>query len=245
MKLRLSPLFIALAFFFCLVSRSIFAQEAPPNSPVEFIIQKVIHKIAENEVSKKTLTYKRVHIIENLDDKEQVTDKEKEEVTLIEIGGKESVIWLNGKQVKRSKTSQPDFDLVKALNAMSKLDEFQIIRLEMIDSRPYYLISFKAKSGIRARGDVEDIMVRSEGEMYVDIEKFYIKKLTAKLIREYERCFGCFKLMRADFTVEQEEFDGIIVMKSITIIDKFYALKNFGVTFERKTYTYKDYGREN
>lgn len=195
-------------------------------------------------MSKKSLTYKRVLVIENLDDREGVTDKEREEVTLIEAGGKESVVWLNGKQVKINKTSQPDFDLVRALNAMVKLDEFRISSLEMIGGRPYYLISFEARPGVRARGDVEDIMIRSKGEMYVDIEKFYIKKLTAKLVREYERCFGCFKLMRADFTVEQEEFEGIVVMKSITIVDRFYALKNFGVTFERKTYTYKDYEKK-
>ena len=245
MKIRYLPLSVLLGLFLCQTSfQNVSAQEAPPNSPVEFIIQKVINKIAENEVAKKSLTYKRIHTIENLDNKEQVTDKEREEIALIEVGGKESIIWLNGKQVKRDKTSQPDFDLVKALNAMAKLDEFRINGLEMIGGRPCYLISFKAKPEITAKGDLEDIMMRSEGEMYVDIEKFYIKKLSAKLIREYERCFGCFKLMRADFTVEQEEFGGIVVMKSITIIDKFFALKNFGITFERKTYTYKDYEKK-
>lgn len=221
------------------------AQTAEIHSPTEFIIRTVIKNIQENDIIKrKTLAYKRIHKIENLDEKEQIIDKEKEEITQIDIGGKETVVWLNRKPVKRRQATPPDFDMVEALQAMAKLDEFIVISLEMFDSRPCYLISFKAKPAVRAQGDVENIIVRSEGEMYVDIEKFYIKKLSARLVREYGRCWGCFKLFRADFIVEQEEFEGIVVMKSITIIDKFYALKNFGMTFEKKTYTYQDYRKQ-
>ena len=60
---------------------------------------------------------------------------------------------------------------------MLKLDEFNIIKIDMLDDRPCYMINFKPKSNQNDKGDnVEDIIVRSEGIMYVDIEKFYIKK---------------------------------------------------------------------
>ncbi len=248
--MRQGPLivFTTLGLFFSQTSPGALAQEAQPNSPVEFIIQKVIQNISENEMAKKALTYKRVHTIENLDNNEQTTDTEKHEITLIEVGGKETIIWLNGKSMKRRQDTPPDFDMLKSLRAMYKLDQFQILSMEMCDDRPCYVISFEARPGVTGSNKEEDVIVRSEGKMYVDIEKFYIKKLSARLIREYERCWGCFKLLRTDFTIEQEEFEEIIVMKSITIIDRFYALKNRfthpgGMTFERKTYIYEDYRR--
>lgn len=213
---------------------------APPNTG-EFIIQTVITKARENETVKRArLTYKRVWTVDNLNDNEQVTDREKKEVVLIEPGGMERLIEKNGKPVKGGKSSSQRFDMIKILEAMVKLDDFSITKIEMVDNRPYYVINFKPRPRQRTNDDVEDIIVRSEGVMYVDIEKFYIKRLSAWMTRPYSRAWGMFNLSRANIEMVEEEFEGIIVMKSLTLVDRYWAFWR-GNVFERQIYSYQDY----
>mgnify|MGYP001607666049 CR=1 FL=1 len=125
---------------------------------------------------------------------------------------------------------------------MLKLDEFNIARIETLDNRPHYLINFQPKPRQRTDGnDVEEIIVRSEGVMYVDIEKFYIKQISAWMTRSYSRGWGIFSLTRANVDMTQEEFGDIIVMKSIVITDRYSF---FGDTFEKQTYSYQDYQKK-
>jgi len=217
-----------------------------PPSIGEFIIRIVITRAIENNnIKREKLTYKRVYTVENLNDNEQVADTERQETILIEKNGIERMIESirNGKLVKNSRVSASRFELLKVLEAMIMLDDFAIIRIEFLDGRPCYVIFFKPRPGQKANGDVEEIIARSEGEIYIDIEKFYIRKLSARMIRPYARGgilgWSIFNLTRANIEMLQEEFEGIIVMGSVLIIDK-YSL--FGIeTFEKQTYTYKDY----
>ena len=222
--------------------------QAPPNTG-EFIIQTVIKRAKESDlVKREKLTYKRIYTAHNLNDNEQIIDPqrpEREEVVIIEYGGKERVIKKNknGRPVNLGNVSTPRFDLINALEAVAKLDNFEINRIEMFEGRPNYVINFKPKPGPRPDGDVEDVIVRSEGVMYVDIEKFYIKKFSAWMVRPYSRggIFGwnIFNLTRANIEMAQEEFNDIVVMSSVVITDK-YSLFG-GDTFEKQTYTYGDY----
>lgn len=219
---------------------------APANTG-EFIIRTVINRAKENDVIKKEkLAYKLVYTVDNLNDSEQITDTEKQETILLEKGGKEQALELirNGKPINRgNKISMPRFELLKILEAMIRLDDFIVERIEPTDDRLYYVITFKPKPQQKTSGDAEEVIVRSEGKMYVDIEKFYIKKLSAWLTKTYSRVgilgMNIFNLRRANLEIAQEELDGIIVMKSAIIIDK-YSL--FGAeTFEKQSYFYKDY----
>ncbi|OGN03314.1 MAG: hypothetical protein A2655_00600 [Candidatus Yanofskybacteria bacterium RIFCSPHIGHO2_01_FULL_43_42] len=217
--------------------------QASPQT-AEFITQTVITKARENETIKRAkLTYKRVYTVDNLNDNEQVTDRDKEEVVLIESGGREHLVEKNGKPVREGRSSSQRFDMIKVLEAMVKLDDFIIVKIEMVDNRPYYVINFKPRPGQRANGDIEDIIVRSEGVMYVDIEKFYIKRLSAWMTRPYSRGWGMFNLSRANIEMVLEEFGGIVVMKSLTIVDRYWALWR-GDVFERQNYLYKDYQKK-
>ncbi len=214
----------------------------PPTKPVEFIVGKVLEKTQNNDqLKKENLTYKRIYTVESLNDKKEVVNKDKEEVVLIEKGGRERTLERNGKGNKgNSRVSAPKFDLIKALESLIKFHDFEINRIDMIDNRPYYLISFRPKADrSRTNDDVEEIIVRSEGWMYVDLEKFYISQITVWITRSYSRGWGIFNLTRANVDMAQEELDGIIVMKSIKLIDK-YSFFGFD-TFEKQTWTYQDY----
>lgn len=214
--------------------------QAPSNTG-EFIVGTVITRTKENDaIKKEKLTYKRVYTVDNLNDNEQVADRDKEEVVLIEPGGKERLVEKNGKPVRGGRSPSQRFEMIKVLEAMAKLDDFSIAKIEMVDNRPHYVINFKPRPGQKTNGDVEDIIVRSEGVMYVDIEKFYIKRLSAWMTRPYSRGWGMFNLSRANLEMVEEEFEGIIVMKSFTIVDRYWALWR-GDVFERQTYLYKDY----
>ena len=210
----------------------------------ESIIRNVLSRSRENEILKKEyLAYKRVFSIDNLDDNEQITDREREEVVSISFGGKEELLEVNGKPVRKIRSTSPRFDLMNVLDALLKLDEFKIIRIDKIEDKHFYVISFKPKPGARPNGDVEDVIVRSEGEVYIDIEKFYIKKISAKLIKKYERAWGIFNLSQANLEMEIGEFEGIMVMKYIIVIDKYWLFFR-GDTFEKQMYIYKDYQKK-
>ena len=179
-------------------------------------------------------------MVENINDKEQIIEQDKKEVVIVEPGGQERMIEKNGKPVNQGKISKPKIDLIKVLEAVVKLDEFTVARIDIADGRPCFVINFKPKPNQRGSSDVEDIIVRSEGVMHVDIEKFYIKKISAWMTRSYSRAGGMFNLSRANIDMVEEEFEGIIVMRSVTIVDKFFSILR-GTVFEKQTYLYEEY----
>lgn len=228
--------------FTILVQHTPSASNQSPTKPVDFIVGRVLDKTQDNDkLKREKLTYKRVYLAENLNDKEETINVDRGEVVLIEKSGKERVLERTGRGAKgNSRVSAPKFDLIKALESLIKFHDFEIIRIDMIGNRPYYLINFKPKiNKIKANDDIEEIIVRSEGWMYVDLEKFYIKQITVWITRSYSRSWGIFNLTRANIDMAQEELDGIIIMKSINLIDR-YSFFGFD-TFERQTWTYKDY----
>lgn len=246
----MKPVLLCLIFFFFISEPGLtpaFGQTSQiqvDTNAVEFIVRAVVKKTKENDkIKKEKLSYKRVYTVDNLNDNGQIADRKKEEVAAIEQGGKERTIEKNGKPVKQGKVSVPKFDLIKALEAMVKLDDFNVAKIETLEERPCYVINFKPNPEQKANGDVEEVIIRSEGVMYVDIEKFYIKQFSAWMVRPYSRGgilgWNIFSLTQANIEMSQEEFNDIVIMKSVLITNK-YSL--FGSdTFEKQMYLYKDY----
>jgi hypothetical protein len=211
----------------------------------ESIVRSVASRIQGNEKLKREfLTYKRVYTLDNLNNEGQVISRKKEEVVSIDFGGKEELLEVNGKPVKKTKATSARFDLSNVLDALLKLDDFKVVKIDRIEDRHFYIINFKPKPKVKHTGDVEDVLVRSEGVIAVDIEKFYIKKLSARLVKNYDRALGIFSLSYANMEIEQEDLNGIVVMKHIDLVDKYWIFLK-GNTFEKQTFTYKDYQRKN
>ena len=61
------------------------------------------------------------------------------------------------------------------------------------------------------------------------------------MTRPYSRAGGLFSLSRANIEMTEEEFEGIIVMKSAIIIDRYWSILRGGTVFEKQTYEYGDY----
>ncbi len=226
-------------FCLLLLLTSVALAQGQPKNPVEFIMKKVLVNTKEQDTIKsEKLVYKRAYILEDLNDNAEVTKREKEEVTLIQKDGVEKIISSSS---RNSKISSPRFDLIKALETLTKFDDFEMVRIDMLGARPYYLINFKPKIANRpkANDDVEEIIIRSEGWMYVDLEKFYIKQIAVGITKSYSRGWGIFNLDRANLEMSQTEFKGIIVMDYVTLIDR-YSFFGF-TTFEKQTWTYQDY----
>jgi len=210
----------------------------------ESILKKIVSQTKNNEILKrKFLSYKRTYARYDLDENGQTMDRKRKEITSIALGGNEEIIEINDKPTKKGKSGSPRFNLMSLLETMLKLDDFTIVKIDKIDDEYFYVISFKPKTTIKPSGDIEDIVACVEGTIYVDFEKFYIKKLSAWMVKPYSRggIFGwnIFNLTKADIELTQEELNGIIVIKSIELIDK-YSL--FGrETSEKQTYLYEEY----
>ena len=207
-------------------------------NPAEFIMRTVIQRALENDdLKKKHLEYKRTYKIEDLNSREEPTRLKKNEVTFIS-NGLEKLIEKDGQPVKNGSGSAPgiNFD-----NALANFYEFSLNEkpIIMMAGRAYHVINFKPKRNKNPNGDIEEILSRLTGTIYIDIEKLFIYKLNAKLAESYKRGWFIYKLGRADIELEQKEFENIVVVNYFKVIDKYYV---FGVeTFERQMITYTDY----
>ncbi|MEX2090877.1 MAG: hypothetical protein WD989_01940 [Candidatus Paceibacterota bacterium] len=216
-----------------------------PTKPVEFIMNKALERARQNELLKRDkLTYERVYIAYNLNEKEEpIKPEKKRETVLVEKGGVEKVMDKNGRYyTKTGGASGPRFDMIRALESMTKFQDLEIVRIDMIGDRPFYLINFKPRtdrSRPRPTNDIEEVIVRSAGWIYIDIEKFHIKQLAGWMTRPYSRAWGFFSLTRANFDITQEELEGVVVIKDVKVIDK-YSVFGFD-TFERQTWEYTNY----
>lgn len=207
-------------------------------NPADFIIETTLKKAEENEALKRKLVYKRSYRVNDLNNSGQPKNTKKDETVLVGPDGKEQLLEPDGQVAKTGKPSAPKYDLLRIMSLMRKLDEFELERIEMINNRPYYVINFKPKPKQKVYTDEEEIIIRSEGTIYIDIEKFYIWHMTAHMTSSYRR-FLVFNLNQAGLDIHQEEFEKTIVVKSLTIIAR-YSL--FGVsTFEKRGFLFDDY----
>ena len=206
-------------------------------NPADFIMRAVSQKTIENERIKEVNTeYKRRYVIEDLNRLEQTTRKKKDEVQLVSKG-KGKVIERFGRPVSGGSPSMPNINFSRALDFYDfSMAETPIV---MENGRAYHVINFKPSKNARPKGDMEEILARMAGNIYIDVEKLFIYRISASLTKEYSRGWFIYRLGRADIILKQKEFQDMIVVESLTITDKYFI---FGSeTFERQTLTYTDY----
>ena len=225
----------ALLILIILIPPNAFGQDN--QNPAEFIMKAVSQRAIENEKVKEINTeYKKSYIIEDLNKKEQSVRKKKDEVELVSKG-KGKIIERFGRPVSAGPSSMPNINFSRALTFYDfSMAEIPII---MENGRAYHVINFKPSKKARPKGDMEEILARMAGNIYIDVENLFIYRLNASLTKEYSRGWFIYRLARADIALKQMEFQGMIVVESLVITDKYYV---FGSeTFERQTLTYTDY----
>ena len=210
------------------------------DNPANFIMGAVAQRAIENEkVKEGAIEYRRNHVIKELNSKEEEGRKKKDETELVK-NGRGRVIERFGKPVKNGGNgTTPNINFTKA---MTDFYDFSMAPtpLIMIDGRAYHVIEFRPTKGTpRPKGDLEEILARMAGTIYIDVEKLFIYRLDAKLIKEYSRGWFVYRLSRASIKLKQMEFNDIVVVDSLEVIDKYHI---FGVeTFEKQLITFSNY----
>lgn len=208
-------------------------------NPADFIMRMVAKKTADNEKFKESyVEYKRLYIIQDLNTQEQPTRTKKNEVELV-TKGKGKIIERNGRPINGGSSSIPNINFRKALDDFYDFS-MASTPVTMVDGRAYHVIDFRPTKGIaHPKGDMEEILSRMAGTIYIDVEKLFIYKLSANLTEEYSRGWFIYRLRRADIELVQIEFQNMVVVDSLKVTDKYSI---FGVeTFEKQTITYTDY----
>ena len=138
---------------------------------------------------------------------------------------------------ERGKPSGLDFNDTLANKYLPRMN-FRKIREEIIDGRGYFVITFEPNAPLNKlpSEDLYDRGInRSTGTLYVDMEKFYVKRFESKIIEGFSAyLFG----QAEDFQlfVEQEEKFGVVVPKQVTYTGKGHL---FWMKYhERKSSTY-------
>lgn len=204
----------------------------------------VSQRAVENEKIKEINTeYKKSYIIEDLDrlerpflNKDGNPIRKRNEVELVSKG-KGRIIEKFGRPVSGGASSIPNVNFSRALSFYDfTMAETPII---MENGRAYHVINFKPSKNARPKGDMEEILARMAGNIYIDVENLFIYKLSASLTKEYSRGWFIYRLARADIFLKQMEFQDMVVVESLIITDRYYV---FGSeTFERQILTYTDY----
>ena len=213
-------------------------------NPANFIMGAVSQRALENEKTKEVNTeYKKRYVIEDLNKMEQpFTDRrgqpiqKKNEVELVSKG-KGKIVERFGRPISGGSSSMPNINFSRAL----AFYDFNLAKTPIVmeNGRAYHVINFKPSKNSRPKGDMEEILARMAGNIYIDVEKLFIYKLNASLTKEYSRGWFIYRLARADIALKQMEFNDMVVIDSLVIIDKYYV---FGSeTFEKQTLTYNDY----
>lgn len=225
---------------FCLillVPLSTFGQD--DQNPADFIMKAVGQRAAENEKLIQTnLVYKKRTVIDDINSREQKIRTKKNEVELV-TKGKGLVIEKFGRPVKAESGSTPSINFSKAMVDFYdfNMDSTPVI---MIDGRAYHVIVFAPTKGVaHPKGDMEEILARMAGKIYIDVENLFIYRIDARLVKEYSRGWFIYRLSQASIELKQREFQNIMVVDSLIITDR-YSLFGIG-TFERWTITHTDY----
>lgn len=221
-------------------------------NPATTIMQKVVEKMKVNEELKhKHLIFKKRFVDTKLDDsgkpKRTITDQ------IVEVKppkGDEVLIQEDGEAKNKKQYSGGEFE--KIIEALSLLFNYEMARptadcptcpLISKNGKAYLVINFLASGNVKTNGDdVKEIMNRSAGKIYVDVENLYIHRFESNLINTYERGWGIFQLKQADSVLEQGEINTpegkVIVVTSSTIR---YRYSFFGEKLGIRSWTYDDY----
>ncbi|OGN00741.1 MAG: hypothetical protein A3G51_03335 [Candidatus Yanofskybacteria bacterium RIFCSPLOWO2_12_FULL_43_11b] len=243
--------FLALLLGLLILPAPLYGQTDTEN-PATVIMQKVIQKMLVNEALKnKYLNFKKHFVDTRLDD----SDKPKKTTTdqIIEVrppNGNEVLIQEDGEPKNKKLDSGGEFE--KIMEALSRRFDYEMTKptadcpacpFMSKDGKVYLVINFHANGSKNTGGDdVKEIMNRSAGKMYVDLENLYVQRFESNMTSAYKKAWGIFQLKQADLVLEQGEVDtaeGKIIVTMSTTIKYRYSL--FGETRGIRSWTYEDY----
>lgn len=218
------------------------AQSPPmaPLNPAEEIMKRIAEKEKENNTLKqKTISFKKIITTYDLKKNPQSL-KEHKTIFVHPEGDKsvEDIIEKNGVQFnKREKSSWPP-DVNREL--VGRYDfYFDQPEIQLLDGQPVTVIKFKPKPKPNTSNVTQVIVGALGGTIFVDIENFYIKKVEAKLTRKVTWGWFLVIVYELDLSFEQELFNKITVVKSISGTAK--ARVSGFLRHEKHVYEYKDY----
>ena len=248
----MKPLKLSILLFGLLISpMPLFSQEVSDN-PATMIMQKVIEKMKVNEELKnKHLNFKKHYTDIKVDDsgnpKKTITDQV---IEVLPPHGDEMLVEEDGESKNKRQDSNNEFN--KITEALSQRFDYEMASpttdcpscpLLSKNGKAYLVINFQANGKVRTNGDdVKEIMNRSVGKIYVDVENLYIQRFESNMNKTYSRALGIFKLKQANSIIEQGEVDtpeGKIIIVIFTSIKYHYSL--FGDTRGIRSWTYENY----
>jgi len=210
-------IFLIIVLLFAPPARSI------PENQADKIMIEVIKRALENDVQKiKKVTYTKTQVIENLSS----SGVKKRIYYCYGINGLmvEDMTYNNGDKIPQKADPSFPFDF-NAVFASKYIFEMVNSNPIIIGQKPYYVISFRPKKGLRINKDlkikdeiIEEIVNRLWGTLYIDVDQMYVYMANAEIKRFRKYWVGT--ISQFDLHFEQQEFEGIIVPKVIIATGK-------------------------
>lgn len=221
-------------------------------NPATLIMQRVIRKMMANEELKhKHLDFNKHYTVTDIDESGKTKKISANQVFHITPpNGDETLIQEDGKAKNKKHEKGGEFE--KIIEALSERFQYKMASptsecptcpLISKDDRAFMVINFKASGDKNTGGDnIKEIMDRSVGKIYVDVENFYVQRFESNMIRTYSRGWGIFQLKEVQVTIEQGEIDtptGKIIAVMSTEIRYRYSL--FGESRGIRSWKYGSY----
>jgi hypothetical protein len=210
--------------------------------------------LANEDVKSKHLNFTKHFVDTKLDDSNKlkrkiITDR----ITEIRPpNGDEVLIQEDGESKNKKQEKGGEFE--KIMEALSRRFIYEMTKptadcptcpLISKDGKAYLVINFHANGDVATGGDdIKEIMNRSAGKMYIDVENLYVKYFESNLTRTYKRVGGAFQLKQADLILEQGEEDtpdGKLIVVRSTVVNYQYSIFILGETRGIRSWTYGDY----
>ncbi len=250
----MKPLRLPILLFVLLILPMTLYGQTNSENPATVIMQKIVQKMLANEPLKnKHLNFKKHFIDTKLDN----TDKPKKRITdqVAEVrtpNGDEVLIQEDGEPKNKKQENGGEFE--KIMEALSRRFNYEMAKpttdcltcpLISKDGKAYLVINFYASGSVDTGGDdIKEIMNRSAGKMYIDVENLYVQRFESNMVRPYNRVGGIFQLKQADMVLQQGEVDTpkgkLIVVKS-TVAKYRYSIVILGEKRGIRSWNYEDY----
>src|SRR3989344_284420 len=213
----------------------------------------VTEKMSENDQKKLAFTYNATHVLRRLDDKGRLlknsSGKPDEITETILIYGhankmQRQILERNGEKPIDQNSAGFFLDISKTLTIRYDF-YFPYDQPINIGGKTYIVVNFRPKSNLTFGPEKEDqVMNRAEGKIFIDSNSLLIWKLEAWLKNEFTIATW-FKVFSANFMIEQQNVDDIVIEKIITITSRYR--NGWGIFVDPKNldevYTFYNYRR--
>ena len=220
----------------------------PDNKPVstqstelaEWIMKIVVDKGEQNEkIKRRQVTYNKVVTKSDMGK----NPPQIKETSVYEIFGRdeESLELLKEKNGRPIRNAQPEKGKFNPNVILLERYMFDLIKIDFINGRGYYMIAFKPKEPIDQlpfNDRMDEGINRAAGYLQIDMEKFYLVRMEGKLINKFSKALSIFEMKDFVLIFEQEEFEGVVVPKYMSLIYKYRVF--WGDTHEKLEYVYNN-----